>query len=105
MKFICDACGQRLEVADEYVGQLISCPSCNSEVTIPTVSALTEEFEAAVKESMESTPSGMTIAQFMAERDIESVNRPAIGEDEVPDRLLVGKLLCGVDHQPSTLAA
>ena len=39
IEFSCSACGQVLEAPEEMQGDVIECPSCNAEITIPQTEA------------------------------------------------------------------
>jgi DNA-directed RNA polymerase subunit RPC12/RpoP len=36
--FSCSSCGQELEAPEEYAGELVACPNCQSEITVPSSS-------------------------------------------------------------------
>ncbi|MDF1813003.1 MAG: protein kinase [Verrucomicrobiales bacterium] len=75
MKFFCDSCGQKLEVNDEFAGQMVDCPTCESNIRIPDAPpALSpEELEHTMRESLlaSGTFTSMTIAQLMEKRKLE----------------------------------
>jgi hypothetical protein len=37
IRFNCPMCNQQLEAPDEYAGQVIECPACQKEITVPGV--------------------------------------------------------------------
>ncbi|MFT5465916.1 MAG: serine/threonine protein kinase [Verrucomicrobiales bacterium] len=78
MKFHCNSCGQKLEVATIYAGQNTACPACSEDVSIPVGEAAVQpaEIDTAILETLVGVGSAAagpqkTIAQFMTERKIE----------------------------------
>jgi len=39
MKFSCFACGQHIEIDDQASGMVVNCPTCNSQLTVPSGSS------------------------------------------------------------------
>ena len=71
IKFYCIKCGQRLSIASNKAGKLISCPACHNKVSIPHVS------EPRRPDSAKSTPEpppqsekhSQPVAEFSLEED------------------------------------
>lgn len=43
ISFTCPKCQQSLEAPDEYANQVIECPSCQNEITVPGAEPVQQE--------------------------------------------------------------
>ncbi|MEO7934388.1 MAG: alginate lyase family protein [Chthoniobacterales bacterium] len=56
MKFDCPHCTQNLEIADEWSGQSVDCPTCQTSLTVPALAAAIPVAQAAPKPLATSQP-------------------------------------------------
>jgi hypothetical protein len=56
MKFACPHCAQNLEIADEWAGHAVDCPSCQQALTVPAVAVATPVREEVAEPPVNSHP-------------------------------------------------
>ena len=47
MKLECPHCGQRLEADDEQAGEIVPCPKCNQDMTLPDLPGMRARAEGS----------------------------------------------------------
>jgi len=62
VRFTCPGCQQELEVSDEYSGQVVECPTCETQMTVPEAPAPANPIHPAFQAD-EDTPSPLTAAE------------------------------------------
>ncbi len=56
IQFPCGACGQPVEIDDEWGGKTVACPFCHAQIIAPTESRLENEEEVPMAAAMQSSP-------------------------------------------------
>lgn len=86
--FSCSSCGQELQAPDEYAGELVACPNCQSEITVPAAARPGEDpADAAIDVDDEDQD------EADDEEQANDGSCPECGADMEPDAVLC--MSCG----------